>query len=690
MSKNKAIIKDEKKSKFLEIKINEYKEAFDIFDRDKTGLISTNDIIKIKKIFSYPISRNHIQKLINEIDISGDGKFDFKKFVTLMQKQVNYIDEKNEDMVMESFREEYLGNKRKREKINNNEISKYDNDYQLLDNYRNSIFEENEKSIDDISIKKEDNPNDNNSLNYQKLKLDNKNINKYSFKQNDNNNIYNYKEERNCEYSIYNKNYKKNKRKKLKLVKKANIISEYENTILINKKNLPKNIIAQIELKKNNISFIKNEKNNNNFSIRDNGSLFKQPISNFNSKLDTEFDFNNISNINPGDNSFASDLSLDFLNNKQNSNILNSKIEKTSKFSINKKTKDLGNQNEKFLDITNEKLVNKEIDFKNNMNIKNNDYYKDNQLKTNYEINNNMNNNLYELENNYNKKKNVCLNNNIIIVYNKYTDEINIKKKDNNYSSDKTEIKKEKIKIENTSKSEEKNLKNNIQILNTFEFIYKKNKKKEKIIKKAIEIPYLIIIEKKNLDMDQIKNNYQQNKIYSPETKKTFLIEKEKRNNPTNNNKRENNYKIIEINKNESIFLKSKQIKIKNKAKKNQINSERDIKQMKVDENNQNNIINKDKIIKNENKEEHKFSNIANIEFNTPIQNSCKVKPKETKNVVLQENTYWDEENNLNEGRNFGKINNKAKNDNIKGKEEELNTIDLLNGFNYLYRQKIK
>ena len=231
MSKNKAFIKDEKKSKFLEIKINEYKEAFDIFDRDKTGLISTNDIIKIKKIFSYPISRNHIQKLINEIDISGDGKFDFKKFVTLMQKQVDYIDEKNEDMVMESFREEYLGNKRKREKINNNEISKYDNDYQLLDNYRNSIFQENEKSIDDISIKKEDNPNDNNSLNYQKLKLDNKNINKYSFKQNDNNNIYNYKEERNCEYSIYNKNYKKNKRKKLKLVKKANIISEYENTI---------------------------------------------------------------------------------------------------------------------------------------------------------------------------------------------------------------------------------------------------------------------------------------------------------------------------------------------------------------------------------------------------------------------------------------------------------------------------
>ena len=53
--------------KIRDPKINEYKEIFNIFDKEGTGIISANDIIKMKEIFTYPISLNNIKKMINFI-----------------------------------------------------------------------------------------------------------------------------------------------------------------------------------------------------------------------------------------------------------------------------------------------------------------------------------------------------------------------------------------------------------------------------------------------------------------------------------------------------------------------------------------------------------------------------------------------------------------------------------------------
>ena len=120
-------------AKMSKLKLNEYKEAFDIIDKDKKGLIPTIDLIRIFNIFCLPISRRNIQRMINEINVSKDGKFDFNNFVTLMQKQNDYLDENSEEMVLESFKDEYLGNKRKRDNsdINDDEL--------LVLNYENNM-----------------------------------------------------------------------------------------------------------------------------------------------------------------------------------------------------------------------------------------------------------------------------------------------------------------------------------------------------------------------------------------------------------------------------------------------------------------------------------------------------------------------------------------------------------------------
>ena len=55
-----------------EDKINEYKEAFDMFDRDKQGTISCDEIYKIMKNYGNPMKKEEIENMIEEIDEDGD------------------------------------------------------------------------------------------------------------------------------------------------------------------------------------------------------------------------------------------------------------------------------------------------------------------------------------------------------------------------------------------------------------------------------------------------------------------------------------------------------------------------------------------------------------------------------------------------------------------------------------------
>ena len=74
-----------------EDKLNEYREAFDMFDKDHSGSISVDEISKIMKNFGNPMSKDEIREMIKDIDTSGDGELDFDEFVTLMQKQETVI-----------------------------------------------------------------------------------------------------------------------------------------------------------------------------------------------------------------------------------------------------------------------------------------------------------------------------------------------------------------------------------------------------------------------------------------------------------------------------------------------------------------------------------------------------------------------------------------------------------------------
>ena len=579
-------------------KMDEYREVFNILDKNNTGTISTDVIIKLRKIFSYPINEKGIKKMINEIDTYKDGTFDFNKFVIFIKKQIQYIDENDKDIILKSFKEdfenEYLGNKRKRENANNEESSKYEEELELIKS-EYPMEEEIKDSEYNIKIKEEDSLesvvkiSSENSSNFSKKRKikDEKNdtINNDIITSNSNSKTTtqnNIKNDINKENVVNdNKNTKKNNEENKQINElnennKLNNDIELPSNIIIYKSNLEQDLINEIEIKNENKCFSKIENNNININKNyDNNNIkykniwSKRRKSRYSSNFISEFDINNINNFNSGENSFSSDLNLEQLNKSFFSSYsINSRLDRIPTFKIKQKKKKLiNNSSKKLLEGIKERLNNIGIDSKLNKKKFSQDSEKKNQLKD--KLRKIVNDNFYGTNSN-NIDKEIKINDSNI-------NNENIIK--NEKSINESEVKENKInetnKIENFINIEEKIKKINIQILNTFLFEYKSNKNGEKIIKKSLEIPYLIIIEKSGINMSEMQNqtkiDYPDNteKISSSKIKRktkkkikeneTFSL-KNKTKTKSNDNKNKSKNKGKEKEKKEKIEIKSEEI----------------------------------------------------------------------------------------------------------------------------------
>ena len=99
-----------------EEKITEFKEAFEIFDKDKDGYITTKELGDIMKnlgqtpseaelqdmINEVDIDGKELQDMINEVDIDGNGTIDFKEFLGLMARKMRDAD--TEEELIEAFK----------------------------------------------------------------------------------------------------------------------------------------------------------------------------------------------------------------------------------------------------------------------------------------------------------------------------------------------------------------------------------------------------------------------------------------------------------------------------------------------------------------------------------------------------------------------------------------------------------
>ena len=82
--------------------IEEFKEAFAIFDVDHDDQIDTEELGAVMKSMGYNPSIAELEEMIREVDADGNGNLDFSEFLTLMASKMRYND--TEEELLEAFK----------------------------------------------------------------------------------------------------------------------------------------------------------------------------------------------------------------------------------------------------------------------------------------------------------------------------------------------------------------------------------------------------------------------------------------------------------------------------------------------------------------------------------------------------------------------------------------------------------
>jgi calmodulin len=90
------------KNSFNDEKLKEYKEAFEMFDRDRNGLINGKELGNVLRSLGHEPTEADLNALIEEQDSDKDGKIEFNEFLQIMLKYAKDTD--IEDELIEAFK----------------------------------------------------------------------------------------------------------------------------------------------------------------------------------------------------------------------------------------------------------------------------------------------------------------------------------------------------------------------------------------------------------------------------------------------------------------------------------------------------------------------------------------------------------------------------------------------------------
>ena len=85
-----------------DLKLKEYREAFDNFDKDHNGSISLKELGSMMKSLGQAPTDQDLREIISEVDLDGNGNIDFNEFITIMQKRTR--DSDPEEEIISAFR----------------------------------------------------------------------------------------------------------------------------------------------------------------------------------------------------------------------------------------------------------------------------------------------------------------------------------------------------------------------------------------------------------------------------------------------------------------------------------------------------------------------------------------------------------------------------------------------------------
>merc|ERR1719395_318055 len=79
-----------------EDQIQEFKEAFALFDKDGDGTITTKELGTVMRSLGQNPTEAELHDMINEVDADGNGTIDFTEFLSLMARKMKDTDTEEE------------------------------------------------------------------------------------------------------------------------------------------------------------------------------------------------------------------------------------------------------------------------------------------------------------------------------------------------------------------------------------------------------------------------------------------------------------------------------------------------------------------------------------------------------------------------------------------------------------------
>ena len=82
--------------------IIEFREAFQAFDKDGSGSITTKELGTVMRSLGQNLNESEIREIIDEVDEDKNGTIDFHEFLSLMARKMKILDK--EDELLDAFK----------------------------------------------------------------------------------------------------------------------------------------------------------------------------------------------------------------------------------------------------------------------------------------------------------------------------------------------------------------------------------------------------------------------------------------------------------------------------------------------------------------------------------------------------------------------------------------------------------